>query len=99
MAKAKALRPRRKQQAFDAVFQLEFREDLQYWVANDRKIASRVLTVVENALREPFSGIGKPEPLKHLGVGVWSRRLTLEHRLVYRVSDGRIDFLQARYYY
>ncbi len=99
MAKSSGFRMQRKQRVLDAVFQPEFREDLQHWVANDRKTALRVLTVVENSLREPFSGIGKPEPLKHLGAGVWSRRLTLEHRLVYRVSDGRIDFLQARYHY
>jgi len=50
-------------------------------------------------MREPFSGIGKPEPLKYLGAGVWSRRITQEHRLVYLVNDDRIDFLQARYHY
>jgi len=82
-----------------AVFQSEFREDLQWWVSTDRKLALRALTIVEEALRDPFSGIGKPEPLKHLGPGVWARRLTQEHRVVYRVSAGRIDFLQARYRY
>jgi toxin YoeB len=54
---------------------------------------------VEAILRDLFRGIGKPEPLKHLGAGVWSRRLTQEHRLVYLVSDDRIDFLQTRYHY
>jgi toxin YoeB len=82
-----------------AVFQSEFREDLQYWVHTDRKLALRALAIVEETLRSPFSGIGRPEPLKHLGPGVWSRRLTQEHRVVYRVSSGRIDFLQARYHY
>ncbi|HED04160.1 MAG TPA: Txe/YoeB family addiction module toxin, partial [Candidatus Fraserbacteria bacterium] len=52
-----------------------------------------------NILRSPFEGIGKPEPLKYLAVGVWSRRLTQEHRIVYLVSEDRIDFLQARYHY
>jgi toxin YoeB len=59
----------------------------------------RALDLVEAILRDPFRGIGKPEPLKHLGAGVWSRRLTQEHRLVYLVSDDRIDFLQTRYHY
>jgi toxin YoeB len=83
----------------DAVFQDEFRDDLRYWVETDRRTALRILTLVEAILRDPFRGIGKPEPLKYLGPGVWSRRITQEHRLVYVVSDGRIDFIQARYHY
>lgn len=82
-----------------AVFQPEFREDLRYWVKTDRKTALRVLRIVEDVLRDPFQGIGKPEPLKYLGSGVWSRRLTQEHRIVYLVGDERVDFLQARYHY
>ena len=82
-----------------AVFQPEFREDLRYWARADRKVALRVLDLVEAVLRDPFQGIGKPEPLRHLGSGVWSRRLTEEHRLVYVVIDDRIDFLQCRYHY
>ncbi|MBF0379326.1 MAG: Txe/YoeB family addiction module toxin [Desulfamplus sp.] len=83
----------------DAVFQPEFREDLAYWVENDRKAALRVLSLVEAIMRNPFKGIGKPEPLKFMASGVWSRRLTNEHRIVYLVRDDRIDFLQARYHY
>jgi len=83
----------------EPVFFLEFREDLRYWVETDRKVALRLLDLVEAVLREPFTGIGKPEPLKHLSSGTWSRRITQEHRLVYRVSQGRVDFLQARYHY
>jgi toxin YoeB len=83
----------------DAVFQAEFREDLRYWVETDRRTALRVLTLVEAILRDPFDGIGKPEPLKYLGAGVWSRRITQEHRLVYVASDERIDFVQAHYHY
>ncbi len=82
-----------------AVFHPEFREDLEFWVRNDRKAALRLLDLVEAILREPFAGIGKPEPLKHLLSGAWSRRLTEEHRVVYFVSDDRVDFLQARYHY
>jgi len=81
------------------VFQPEFREDLRYWVEVNRKIAQRALDLVEAVMRDPFAGIGKPEPLKHLAAGAWSRRLTEEHRIVYLVSDTRIDFLQARYHY
>ena len=83
----------------EAVFQPEFIEDLQFWVATDRKTALRVLKLVEAVLRDPSEGIGKPEPLKYLGQGTWSRRITREHRLVYLVRDHRIDFLQARYHY
>jgi toxin YoeB len=82
-----------------AVFQSEFREDLRYWVETDRRVALRALELVEAILRDPFTGIGKPEPLKYLASGTWSRRLTQEHRIVYLVSNERIDFLQARYHY
>jgi len=82
-----------------AVFQPEFREDLRYWVETNRKVALRALDIVEAVMRDPFEGIGKPEPLKYLLAGVWSRRLTEEHRIVYLVRADRIDFLQARYHY
>lgn len=82
-----------------AVFQQEFLEDLKYWVETDRKLALRALDLVEAILREPFTGIGKPEPLKHLAAGAWSRRLSQEHRIVYLVRHDRVDFLQARYHY
>jgi toxin YoeB len=81
------------------VFQPELRDDLRFWVRTERKVALRALDLVEAILREPFRGVGKPEPLKHLGSGVWSRRLTQEHRVVYVVSDDRVDFLQCRYHY
>lgn len=83
----------------EAVFQPEFRDDLRHWVETDRKVALRALALIEAIMRDPFSGIGKPEPLKYLAAGMWSRRLTREHRLVYLVRDDRIDFLQARYHY
>jgi len=85
--------------ARDAVFHPEFREDLRYWVATDRRIALRLFDLIEAIMRDPTSGIGKPEPLKYLASGTWSRRLTQEHRIVYMVSGSRIDFLQARYHY
>ena len=83
----------------EAVFQPEFREDLSFWVETDRLTALRILKMVEAVIHNPFQGIGKPEPLKFLGGRVWSRRITQEHRLVYHVSEARIDFLQARYHY
>ena len=83
----------------DAVFQPEFIEDLRFWVETDRKLALRALDLVEAILRDPFHGIGKPEPLKYLAPDAWSRRLTREHRIVYLVRADRIDFLQARYHY
>lgn len=83
----------------EAVFQPEFIEDLRFWVKTDRKITLRLFDLIEATLRDPFSGMGKPEPLKYLALGVWSRRLTQEHRLVYLVREERIDFLQARYHY
>ena len=81
------------------VFQPEFLEDLRFWVQTNRKVALRALDLVDAIARDPFSGIGKPEPLKFLPSGTWSRRLSEEHRIVYLVSDGRIDFLQGRYHY
>lgn len=93
------LTPANKPIARDAVFQLEFREDLRYWVETDRRTALRIFTLIEAIMRDPFDGIGKPEPLKYLSSGVWSRRITQEHRIVYLVRDERIDFLQARYHY
>jgi toxin YoeB len=82
-----------------AIFHPEFREDLRYWVDTDRKAALRAFDLIEAIMRDPFTGIGKPEPLKYLASGAWSRRLTQEHRIVYLVSHDRIDFLQARYHY
>ena len=82
-----------------AVFHPEFIEDLRYWVETDRKLALRAFDLIEAVLRDPFKGIGKPEGLRFLTPGTWSRRLTREHRIVYLVRDDRIDFLQARYHY
>ena len=83
----------------ETVFHPEFREDLRYWVETGRKIPLRAFDLIEAIVRDAFAGIGKPEPLRHLAPGAWSRRLTREHRIVYLVSHDRIDFLQARYHY
>jgi toxin YoeB len=82
-----------------AVFHPEFRQDLRFWVETNRRVAIRIIDLVEAVLRDPFQGIGKPEPLKYVLAGAWSRRVTEEHRLVYAVSADRVDFLQARYHY
>ncbi len=83
----------------NAVFHREFLEDLRFWVKTDRNAALRILELVAGTLRGPFQGIGKPEALKYMLAGCWSRRITQEHRLVYNVGETRVDFLQARYHY
>jgi toxin YoeB len=82
-----------------AVLQDECREDLRHWVDTNRTVALRLLDPMEAVLRDPFTGIGKPEPLEHLGGNVWSRRITEVDRLVHEVFDDRVEFLQARYHY
>lgn len=82
-----------------AQYDKAFRDDLRHWIETDRRLALRLVDLMEAIPRDPFRGIGKPEPLKHLGPNVWSRRLTDEHRLVYRVSADRMVFLRARGHY
>jgi len=82
-----------------AVVSSQFQDDLRHWIEIDRKIALRVLDLMAAVLTDPFIGIGKPEPLKFELAGCWSRRITQEHRLVYRATVERIEFLQARYHY
>lgn len=69
------------------MFEQEFREDLGWWYRNDPQKAFKVLDIVQDVLRDPLKGIGKPEPLKHLDPDTWSRRIDLEHRVVYRVTQ------------
>ena len=83
----------------EAVYDRQYREDLRHWISTDRKKALRLLDLEESVLRDPFGGIGKPEPLRHLGANLWSRRLDDEHRVVYRVERERITFLRARGHY
>ena len=83
----------------EIVFDPDFLEDLQFWISTDRKVALRLLELVDAVMRDPFQGIGKPEPLRYSYSGCWSRRLTQEHRMVYRVYATRVHFLQARYHY
>ena len=79
--------------------QPECLDDLRYWMGANSNTADRILRPMEGALITPISGIGKPEPLKHIGADVWSRRITGTDRLVYRVLDDRIDCPMGRYHY
>ena len=83
----------------EAIFQPEFIEDLRYWVETDRKTALRIFTIIEAILRDPFDGIGKPEPLKYELKGYWSRRITDEHRLVYKVNEYAVTIAGCRFHY
>ncbi|MSQ11021.1 MAG: Txe/YoeB family addiction module toxin [Dehalococcoidia bacterium] len=83
----------------DTVFQPEFREDLTFWITTDRNVALRVLRLVDAILRDPFVGIGKPEPLRRFGPNTWSRRVTSADRIIYVVLQERIDFVSARGHY
>ncbi|MGO9228136.1 MAG: Txe/YoeB family addiction module toxin [Bryobacteraceae bacterium] len=74
-------------------------EDLASWVERDRAQALRILKLVREIQREPFSGPGKPEPLKHELSGCWSRRIDHEHRLVYQVQEDKIRILSCRFHY
>jgi toxin YoeB len=74
-------------------------EDLAWWIANDRALAQRIVRIVREILREPFAGIGKPEPLKRELAGCWSRRVNQEHRIVYQVLDREIRILACRHHY
>ena len=80
-------------------FRPRFSGRLVFLGFHDRKVALKVLELVEAIRRDPFDGLGKPEPLRHLGEGVWSRRITQEHRLVYKVSGNQLLFAQARFHY
>lgn len=83
----------------EAVCHPEFLEDLQHWIKTNRRTARRLLELMKAVQRDPFSGIGKPEPLKYLGAGVLTRRITQGHRCVYLVKADRVEFLQGRYHY
>ena len=81
------------------VFSEQAWEDYLYWQRQDRKVLNRINQLIRDCMRDPSAGIGKPEPLKHAFSGYWSRRITEEHRLVYRVSDDSLLIAQARYHY
>lgn len=74
-------------------------EDYQYWVATDAKMLKRINELIKEIQRSPYEGIGKPEPLKQNLAGYWSRRITEEHRIVYKRIDNTIVYVQLRYHY
>lgn len=74
-------------------------EDSTHWLTTDRATLKRINRLIDDVLRDPFEGIGKPEPLRHAFAGAWSRRISEEHRLVYLVDGGDVVILQARYHY
>lgn len=82
-----------------SIFSDEAWDDYLYWQNNDRKIVERINKLIQEVKREPFSGLGKPEPLKHALSGFWSRRITDEHRMVYRVEADALLLAQLRYRY
>jgi toxin YoeB len=81
------------------VFAEQAWEDYLYWQKADRKMLQRINTLIGEITRDPFTGIGKPEPLKHALSGYWSRRIDDEHRIVYRMTDGALLIAQLRYHY
>lgn len=83
----------------EPIFHPEFRDDLRDWVKADASIAERILTLIAETLRNPASGTGRPTALKGVLDGCLSRRITLQHRLVYRIVGDRIHFLQAKYHW
>jgi toxin YoeB len=74
-------------------------EDYTYWAGNDRKMVKRINKLIDDTMRDPFKGIGKPEPLKGDLSGYWSRRIDDTHRLVYKPTDDELIIVQARYHY
>jgi toxin YoeB len=74
-------------------------DDLNRWAAQDRKIYARIVKLIKDIDRSPFAGLGKPEPLKHELQGLWSRRITDEHRLVYRVTNDELVIVSCRFHY
>ncbi len=74
-------------------------EDYLYWQQTDKKVLKRINTLIKDIKRQPFDGLGSPEPLKHHWSGYWSRRIDREHRLVYKVTDDSLIIVQNRYHY
>jgi toxin YoeB len=74
-------------------------DDYIYWQQADKAVCKRINLLIKDTLRSPFEGIGKPEPLRHRYSGSWSRRITEEHRMVYRVTETGLEIMQLRYHY
>lgn len=74
-------------------------EDYLYWQKTEIKILKRINSLIQDIEKQPFEGLGNPEPLKHNWSGYWSRRIDREHRLVYKFDEGAITIIQCRYHY
>jgi toxin YoeB len=74
-------------------------EEYLYWQTTDKKVLKKINELIRDISRNPYEGIGKPEPLKHAYAGYWSRRITDEHRLVYQIESSSLDIVQVRYHY
>jgi toxin YoeB len=81
------------------VFAPQAWEDYQHWVQTDRKLLKRINELIKDTIRSPYAGIGKPEPLRHALAGFWSRRITDEHRMVYRIVGKNLEIAQLRFHY
>ena len=81
------------------LFASEAWEDYLYWQKQDRRMLERINKLIRETQREPFSGVGKPEPLQHALAGYWSRRITEEHRMVYKIEGDALLIAQLRYHY
>lgn len=81
------------------VFSEQAWEDYQFWVVNDRKTLKRINQLIRDTARDPFRGVGKPEPLRHLLKGYWTRRINEEHRMVYCVKENQLMLAELRYHY
>ena len=81
------------------IFATKAWDDYLYWQSNDKKILKRINVLIKDISRDPFKGLGDPEPLKYNWSGYWSRRISIEHRLVYKVTDNSILIAQCKYHY
>ncbi len=81
------------------VFAQEAWDDYLYWQTHDKRMCERINKLLTEVQRDPFAGVGKPEPLKHALAGFWSRRINYEHRMVYRIEGGALLLAQLRFHY
>jgi len=81
------------------VFAARAWDEYRHWQATDAEVVDRINLLIRDMLRDPFGGIGKPEPLRHSLQGWWSRRIDSQHRIVYKVVDGQLWIAQLRYHY
>jgi toxin YoeB len=81
------------------VFSPQAWEDYQHWLQTDKKMSRRINELIKDTVRSHYDGIGKPEPLKHALAGFWSRRITDEHRMFYRIDEKNLEIAQLRFHY